>query len=334
MGGRRRLWLLIGGLAALAVVVVVAVVFATSRAGTPAVPAPDTTSAGSSDELEPVLVAKRDFSLKLTLDAETVESGSVPLRPHSGLQAQVDVAPGTVARGQLLGQLRVDPTSLAAADGAASNATRSQVGLLRAQAGPLRAAVSGELRSSSGGPVIQAPGIDVVASLSPIQALRFGSSRFTGRAVLETVVGQRLVPCDALWVQPANADSQDSGATVPLHCRVPGYVETVAGLRATLQITSPVIKDAVVVPTSALRYDRESDGYSVTVLANGTQKSVPVTVGLTDGVARVITSPLPVGAEIVFPDGGDSPDQLPSDPGGSTGPTGGTQPTPGTTAAP
>jgi hypothetical protein len=159
----------------------------------------------------------------------------------------------------------------------------------------------------------QSRGLDVVAELAPIQALRLRSMPFKATATIETVIGQRTVSCAGLWLDngetpqagiktiepipqstaedPAeNAlTSTDAGDDNVLRCRLPAEVETVAGLRAVLKITSAVQTDVWVVPVAALNYDENTGASFITVTQdNGSTQQINLKVGPTDGVVRVV----------------------------------------------
>lgn len=164
---------------------------------------------------------------------------------------------------------------------------------LRNLEGRILAPVDGVLTLEGGRPAIHAPGIDVVTELLPLQYLRYRSIAFSARASIETVIGQRSVACAALWVQIS-----EGGTPYELHCRLPAHVETAAGLRARIVLTSKTYHDVVVVPNFFVGYDRRHDGYFVNLIEDGRVREVPITVGITDGVVRVVTSDLPVGATL------------------------------------
>lgn len=265
---------------------------------------PYTSSGGDVQPTAAVTVSRRDFSIRLSLDGETSESTNVVLSPHNGIVARVSSVSKAVKAGQPIGALEVSPRIASSAQlNATSSVTRSQMNSLALQTGPLEAPVSGMLKVEHGANIIVSQGFDVVVELSPLQSLRFRSARFTGVASVETVLGPRSVRCVAMWLEPA----EDK-----LHCRVPAYAETVGGLRASLVIQSVTQPNVIVVPNLALTYDESSDGYQITVIDNGKSQTMPVDVGVTDGVARVVTSDLKVGLEILLP-GDPSPGSITGD---------------------
>lgn len=145
---------------------------------------------------------------------------------------------------------------------------------------------------------MKAPGLDVVAPLLPIQYLRYLTLKFRGRATIETIIGQRQVPCAALWVQPAG---QSGGE---LHCRLPSFVVTAPGFKAQVMVKSILFRNVVVVPNIYIAYARAIDGMYVIVKEAGRDRRIPITTGVTDGVVSVVTSRVPVGATLVAPRGG------------------------------
>lgn len=256
-----------------------------------------------------VTVRRTDFQVVYRLEGVSEVSDVVGLSSNR----QLVVVPSlpnqsTVEAGQTVGTIRVAPdvaAALTASEGS-SRIDKGRLAQLRSLAGPVVAPVSGLLRVTPGSTVVEAPGIDVVVGLTPLQDLRYQSLQFSGRAVIETVVGQREVPCEAVWiarpeVSQTQADNSTDVADVAsdLHCRLPRYVETAPRLRARVVLESEHHRDAVVVPNVYVGYDPASDGYYITVMRDGRRSTVDVTVGPTDGVVRVITSPAPVGAVLV-----------------------------------
>ena len=152
-----------------------------------------------------------------------------------------------------------------------------------------------------GQPFVRDPGVDVVVDLLPIQYLRYQSLEFSGWASIETLVGERRVACAAVWVQPSAGKTAGVDVPYELHCRLPSYVETAAGLRSSLELRSAVYADVVVIPNIYVGYDPSTDGYYIRVIQDGEVLSLPITVGVTDGVVRVVTSDVPEGATLVRP---------------------------------
>ena len=248
------------------------------------------------------VVRRVDLRVRYVLDGVSRESAEVQVLPNPAFAFVPAVRPGArVSAGDELGRTRISLEIRRAlvAGAATSSIDAAELAQLRSLRGRLPAPVDGVFMLWDGVPAIRAPGIDAVASLLPIQYLRLRSIPFSGRASIETIIGQRSVPCTAVWVQIASGDPP-----YELHCRLPGYVETAAGLRARITLTSKVYRDVVVVPNIYVGYDRKADGYYVTILENGRQRRVPIMVGITDGVVRVVTSDLPVGAPLVPPSDG------------------------------
>lgn len=135
-----------------------------------------------------------------------------------------------------------------------------------------------------------AENIDVSAALTPIQYLRFISRPFSGRATVETVMGQRQFACTALRATQSKAS--EGGSVASLRCRLPAAAETVPGLRARLSITSDTLKNVLVIPNLFIGYDDQRDGYYVNLSQGG---KTAIKVGVTDGVVRVITAGIAEG---------------------------------------
>ncbi|MDO5503570.1 MAG: hypothetical protein Q4G67_10395 [Actinomycetia bacterium] len=141
----------------------------------------------------------------------------------------------------------------------------------------------------------------VDAALTPIQYLRLLSMPFTGAAVTETVMGQRQFECVRLRAVPGVADSSPPGseASATVECDLPGRTETVPGLRARLTVQSEIQPDVLLAPNLFIGYDADDDEYYVNVKDGATVTRTSVEVGVTDGVARVISSPqLPEGTQL------------------------------------
>jgi hypothetical protein len=185
------------------------------------------------------------------------------------------------------------------AGAATSSLDRGELRQLAALRAPVVSPVSGVLTSAAGHPAIRDPGVDIVAGLLPIQYLRYQALEFSGRASIETVIGQRQIPCAAVWVQPAGTSSSSSGSPYELHCRLPSYVETAAGLRGLVILKSTPYKNVIVVPNIYVGYDQRTDGYYINLQSGGRKKKVPIRVGVTDGVVRIITSKVPLGATLL-----------------------------------
>jgi len=209
-----------------------------------------------------------------------------------------------VTEGETVGAAVVNPAVEAAleAGSATSNVDQGLLAQLRSLEGPVLSPVSGVLGSEGDLPIVLSPGIDVVIGLTPIQDLRLQSLRFTGQAVVETIVGQQKVACQAMWrerLAPGETHDGTESASSELHCRLPRRVETVAGLRARVVVESELFEDAVVVPNVYVGYDEAANGYFIKVIKDGQESTLPVVVGVTNGVVRIITSDVPLGAILV-----------------------------------
>lgn len=270
--------------------------------------APNTSIGGSSDGAD-VVIGRRDFQVTYKLDAVSASSARVGLMSNRQLSFVASVAAdSSVTQGQTVGEAVIDPDVEAALEAGSltSGIDEARLGQLRGFEGPIVTPVGGVFGLVGTFPVVHAPGIDVVTALTPIQDLRYQSLGFTGRAVIETVVGQREVACEAVWTQQPEAPGESGDGTQSgpseLHCRLPGYLETAPGLRAQVVLESQRFEDVVVVPNIYVGYDEATDGYFVKVNDAGLVSTIPVVVGVTDGVVRVITSDVPVGAVLVSPE--------------------------------
>jgi hypothetical protein len=273
----------------------------TSDQGAAPDPALPGSPGGSTADGQGTTIQQLDFQVTYRLEGITGTSSSVSLLPNAELTLTSPPRDGTqVAAGQALGSIEVDPAvrdRLAGGDPA--DVDRSRLAQLEALAGPLTSPVDGVFSSGDGQPRIVGDGIDVLVDLTPIQYLRYRSFQFTGQASVETVIGVRQVPCAAVWV---GSSTDDEGLSVArLHCRLPRLVETVAGLRARVTLVSSLIEDAVVVLNSYIGYDTANDSYFLTALVDGAEQRIPIVVGATDGVRRVVLTEVPIGAALVRP---------------------------------
>jgi len=182
------------------------------------------------------------------LDAVVAASDGVDLEVPTGMSFRpAPGADGEVAGGQTLGELRVDPANEAQLGGAEGTVAASRLGVLRGRTGEVVAPVAGVAEIDEDGRRIARTGLDVVADLSPLQTLRYEGMAFAGAADVETVVGQRKVECQAVWLS-AKDDGEDAGAGSRVHCRLPDNAETVAGIPAVMTLASPKLTDVIAVP--------------------------------------------------------------------------------------
>lgn len=256
----------------------------------------------------PVTVQRSTFQVRFRLEGVTRGSTFVDVLPHNQLSLKAIFDDGDAVRaGQVIGDAIVDPVVRAELERDGINdLDRSRLAQLETMTGPVEAPVDGLFSERDGRPVVLADGIDVVVPLTAIQYLRYQSLVFTGTATVETVVGVRQVPCRALWTEVVPAE--DASLAASLHCRLPRTVETAPSLRSRVTIETQPVSDVIVVPNVFVGYDANEDSYYV-ILRNGeTDQRVPVIVGATDGVRRIILSDLPIGAELVRPPEGSSGD--------------------------
>lgn len=254
----------------------------------------DADSVAADDSQLTARVRQDDFQLRYRLDGTSRPSPAVGLIPGGPYELIPSVPWGSIVDAEAnIGQLRLDASIERGlrASATTSSVNASRLTVLRALEQPVTAPVAGRLKGPTGSASIEVPGVDVVVDLTPIQDLRYRSSAFRGVADIETVVGQRRVECLAVWVDQASR----------LHCRLPSYIETAPGLRGQVTLASEPLAQATVVPNSAVGYDDDSDSYFVVVDQDGESRRVLVTVGATDGVVRVVTSPLKVGLELLDP---------------------------------
>lgn len=256
-----------------------------------------------SDSSSSFVVERADFAVTYRLEGATANSLAVGVDPPIGNRFVAKKRLGaTVRAGERIGSFR--PQSEQTDPGTVG---RSRELAAQAAAGPVRAAVAGKLDTS---PEIRIhnEGIDVVVALKPLQELRYRGLQFRGEATVETVLGQRVVPCLALWIEPIN-DAGQGGAdgdesSIPqaaLRCRLRPSVETAPGLRSQLKLTSLPMSEAVAIPVAAVGITDDGRDYVAQVDQQGVIVARPVVVGATDGVRRVILGGLEPGDQVVLP---------------------------------
>ena len=271
---------------------------------------PDQSQAGVT---QAPVVTRRDFQIEYRLEGFTATSDGVRLISNPRLDIDPQVADGSeVSAGDPIGSIIVNPDVRALLEvGSQSSALDAdRLGQLESmESSSLSSPISGMFDASQN--TIMHEGLDVVVQLTPIQSLRYQSLIFDGEASVETIVGDRLVACQAVWLALSSpATSETDGDVQPvgsgsdeLHCRLSAAVETAPGIRALLTLRSETLTDAIVVPNRSVGYDETTDSYYVNLAEtnDGVSNVVryDVSVGVTDGVVRVITSPLDVGAELV-----------------------------------
>lgn len=237
-------------------------------------------------------VEQANFQVRYRLDGSVVSSSAVGIDVPAGTRfsATADSNTGTTATaGQRIGTLSV-PEPTGQDDGTVDASLRA---LVRSRVGPVVAPVAGAVTSSATSVRIATAGLDLAVPLKPLQELRYRGMRFTGTATVETVLGQRNVPCQAVWVEPVQQDEE--GATAMVRCRLAPSVETAAGIPAVLTLTSSAIPDAVTVPVIYVGLDAAGKNYVARVRDGATFTHKPVVVGPTDGVRRVVISGLSAG---------------------------------------
>lgn len=286
-----------------------AVLSAGCSSGSPApeFPVPDDGALGAGAGLSGAAIEQRDFQIAYRLEGVSARSSAVRLMSNRNLAFHPSLpVDSAVSKGQTVGRAAVasDVKESLEAAAAASAIDRSRLDQLLALEGPLVAPAGGVLTMEDGFPAVRAPGINAVVDLTPLQELRYQSIAFTGRAVIETVIGERNVACLAVWVKTEvlEPDPFSPRESSELHCRLPNHIETAPGLRAQVRLFSRLVENAVVVPNIYIGYDEAADGYYLNIADNGTVSRTPVTVGVTDGVVRVITSPVPIGARLALPE--------------------------------
>lgn len=130
-------------------------------------------------------------------------------------------------------------------------------------------------------------GLVVEATVDPLQALRLDSGERVGSVALETITGPRSVRCTSVdLVSRPGGESGDAETTVA-RCTPMSTVDSVAGLPTTLSVTVDLGTNVLVLPDAAISYG--PDGAStVELVTEGSTETVPVELGPSDGVLRVV----------------------------------------------
>jgi hypothetical protein len=152
-------------------------------------------------------------------------------------------------------------------------------------------------------------GIFTATSDRPVVTIGLGASQQSevkaGDAVTVTMPDRRSAPGVISSVEKV-ASGSGSSATIPVHVRLdhPGVAGGLDQAPVTVTITTGSVKNALVVPVTAL-LARSAGGYAVEVVgAKGTHHLVPVTVGVFDnaaGLVQVTGSGLAAGQRVVVP---------------------------------
>lgn len=263
--------------------------------GEPTSTSPST--AGSTGDEGTITAARSRFQITYRLDGSIVRSEDVGVDVPIGLGFRGSVESGArVQAGTHLGDLVLPPGDSTAGPGTVD---RSRHALAEARLGSLSAPLAGVAQVSASAVRVVRPGLDVVVPLRPLQELRYRGMPFTGTASVETVLGQRQVPCQAVWLAPRRAadrgDSDSLPGTASVHCRLPDSAETAPGLPATLTLTSPEQADVIVVPLIFIGLDDRGENYVARVRSGEDFIERAVVVGSTDGVRRVVSSGLGPG---------------------------------------
>lgn len=274
----------IGVVSALSLIGVVVACTGPVAGPTAPVDSPSTTSATQAETGEGLTVEQSAFNVTYRLDGAVIDSRRVGVEVPIGMVFQ-PTKDGRVAAGAVIGRLSTEPRNAAILAATKGTVAASRLAMLREHIGEVRAPVAGRLLLGEK-PGIARDGLDVVAALSPLQTLRYQGIRFSGAADVETVVGQRRVPCRAIWLTEGGGSRGGS----QVHCRLPDNVETVAGIPAVMTLSAPEVTGAIVVPHLYVGLDSSGNNYVVKKVEGDSVVERPVVVGVTDGVRRVIRS--------------------------------------------
>lgn len=264
--------------------------------------APQASASGPTASLGPGVpqVTQGDFVARFRLEGQSEASRTVRISWPPFMSAADVTRAGTAQKGKPLGTLTL-----------ASKGKMSR--LFAAQwEGKMLAPASGTFVATDRRVDIESIGLDFVASLTPVQALRLRGQRFAGTVQIETSLGESVVPCDAVWLTgliespseespPASPrqNATDSEIvdppTLAVRCRLPQNIDTMPGIRGTLTLTSPTIRNALIVPAAAVQFDPKTTEYFVKVDSNGSSRNVTVTTGPTNGAQRLVEGELTPG---------------------------------------
>lgn len=283
-------------------------------------------------------VREGTFQIELDLPGDVARGQFVPLVSGSTWTFESQLGVGeTVSEGEDVGDRRIEPSLRAALEESATlaDSDRTRLDGLTGLEGPVTSPISGTIDPTAG--VVYAPGLELITPMNPTQELRFLDLELTGAATVETIMGIRTYQCDALWIDSNDRSTTESVALPQLsvtegdegtagetdaerpdptgsmggnsldsgtgqrylHCRLPAHAETVPGINGSVTVTSEPLEDVTLVPVYYLQYEEDSETYFVTTVEDGVEVDHEVTLGPTDGVVRVVTSELPIGATLV-----------------------------------
>ena len=122
------------------------------------------------------------------------------------------------------------------------------------------------------------------------------TSTVTHTAVAVETVTAPAPPSAEPKPEPPHATPVDSAPGQPLElvCRLPGWVDTAAGMGAKVKVTTRTQAKALLAPAVAIAYDDRDQAY-VTVTSGEKPRKVLVELGVTDGVLRVVRGKLTPG---------------------------------------
>lgn len=265
---------------------------ATSLSGAPSVSAGQAPATGGA-----LTVKKSVFQVTYRLDGSISSSRAVGVDVPTGTEFESTTRSGTpVQKGEPLGSLRA--ISAESDVPGVGTVAKSQRLLVAARLRSISAPLSGLVRLSPSSARVESPGLDVVVPLKPLQELRYRGMNFTGKATVETVLGQRDSTCIAVWIERVavpNGSASETGETTAssaVHCRLAADLETAAGLPAVLTLTSQQLADVVAVPLIYIGLDKAGENYVARVGQGNSYVERSIVVGATDGVRRVVAAGL------------------------------------------
>jgi len=252
----------------------------------------------------PYVVGLTNFQIRMEFRAKVQASNYVKIVVPQNLVFIPVVKSGVLVReGQLLGKMQIEKAVSEKLEVEAKTSTiaKSQLSTTKAMEVDVFAQLDGTLTISEGVLTIAKKGLDIVASISGIQALRARSGYSQSYSLVETIVGTQNAPCLAFWVDSPDSDSAstDTGSvgTFTAHCRISSIIETSPELSAQLSIEGDVTRGAVTVPHTYIKLDENSKSYFVE-MEDGSSR--PIEVGASDGVRRIVIAGLSPGDELAI----------------------------------
>jgi macrolide-specific efflux system membrane fusion protein len=257
--------------------------------------APDISDAPPAATLapQPVTVVRSAIRSVVVVSGVIEQDAPIAVKsPVSGtVQAGLPTVGTHVAADQPIARIQADSTRLgvvSAAAGFVGNVTA--VDVVDGQSVPI------------GAPLVEVQPLSyqVVAVLDPALLYRFyGGPPLDIRVQIDQ--GPAPFECSFLSLgtsSDAGAATDSGAAPVELRCRIPSNIRVFSGIRCVVAATTGIAESALVIPVTAVTGTADT-GYVTLLGPSGSQSTVLVKLGLTDGVRVQVLAGLKVGDRIL-----------------------------------